>query len=64
MTRPVGFEWLRSFEESFPEEFPEPSPSTSIITPDGTVIISDTAGNSVSGRNLEEAQANYERATA
>ncbi|RWX78291.1 hypothetical protein EPK99_06580 [Neorhizobium lilium] len=65
MTRePVGHEWLAELRDKFAEEFAEPPSSTSIFTPDGTVIVSDTAGNSVSGRNWEEALANFERAKA
>jgi hypothetical protein len=67
MTRePVGHEWLQGFGAHFDEQFPEPPLSSPIInrTQDGTVIVSDAAGNSVSGRTLKEAQANYERARA
>ncbi len=67
MTRePVGHEWLQGFGDRFDQEFAEPASSTPIInhTQDGTVIVSDSAGNSVSGRTLEEAQANFERARA
>lgn len=66
MTRePVGRDWLADLRNRFAEEFPEPASSTSIIrTEDGTVIISDPAtGKSASGRNREEAEANFARAS-
>jgi hypothetical protein len=66
MIREPLCEWLEGFRDRFDQEFAEPASSAPIITTthDGTVIVSDSAGNSVSGRNLEEAQANFERAKA
>ena len=62
---PVGRDWLADLRNKFADEFPAPASSTSIITSqDGTVIIADPeTGKSASGRNREEAEANFARAS-
>lgn len=60
---PFGRSWLQGLDDEFDRQFPA-SANTSIRTPDGTVIVSDSNGNSASGRTLQEAQEAYDRRQA
>ncbi|AXV15093.1 hypothetical protein CYG48_04890 [Neorhizobium sp. SOG26] len=59
---PFGRSWLQGLDDEFDRQFP--ASATPLTTQDGTVIVSDSNGNSASGRTLQEAQEAYDRRQA